>query len=96
MERKDVKDRLSKIGISPDSIIIDANELETDDNNKFTGILSGRIQTKFNRVKNINENTIFIGDGKDEAALKKTGLQAVKFINWKKLPANKPGNKSPG
>lgn len=87
MQRRDVKDCLNKIGICADSIIINANELETDDNGKFTGTLSGKIQTKFNRINDLNKNTVFIGDSKDEAALKKMELQTVKFINWTNVGA---------
>ena len=88
IQRSDVKKCLNRIGICADSIVINANELETDKNKKFTGILSSKVQTKFNRINNLNKNTVFIGDSKDEAALKKINLQTIKFINWKKLSAN--------
>lgn len=85
LQRQDVKACLENMGIGINSIVINANELETDDNGRFTGNLSGKIQTKFNRIHHMDKSAVFIGDSRDEAVIKKMGLQAVKFINWKKL-----------
>lgn len=89
LQRKDVISQLKKAGIWIDrsnktSII--ANNLEIM-NDRFTGKLISPILTKYNRLKMLPENSIFIGDNKDEAALRRMGENTVKFLNWKRIPA---------
>ena len=87
LNRKDVEAMLNQTGICGKSISIKANELEIDKQGKFTGRLAGGVRTKYNRIYQIKKNALFIGDEKDEAVLRKTGVQGVSFVNWKKLVA---------
>lgn len=83
LSRNDVKHRLETYGISPESITIIANNLEINDNGRFTGKLIGVICTKFSRTRKIKNNALFIGDDKDEAVIRKFKAKKFRFINWK-------------
>ncbi|GBC61045.1 hypothetical protein DENIS_2005 [Desulfonema ishimotonii] len=87
LNRPDVASRLKGAGISADTIPVLANEMETDRAGHFTGKLKGHVVTKFNRLEQIRNHPIFIGDDKDEAALRKSGIRTEAFINWKKEAA---------
>lgn len=83
LNRKDVENRLKTLGMYPESITIVANNLEMNDAGKCTGKLIGAVCTKFDRIRKCRENTLFIGDDKDEAALRTMGVGKVRFLNWK-------------
>jgi len=83
LERDDVVAQMARINIriDPDSIV--ANRLEVMDG-RFTGKLTAPVITKYNRLKLFPKNSVFIGDDKDEAVLRRMARSRVKFVNHKK------------
>lgn len=91
LKRQDVLQQLTKAGIPvepADEYSIIANRLEVS-NNRFTGRLIPPVITKHNRLKSLPQNALFVGDGKDEAAIKRSGVSGVTFINYRKDSASR-------
>jgi hypothetical protein len=89
LRREDVVAQLARISICPffgadtGSTFI-TNQLETREG-KFTGRLIPPVVTKYNRLQLFPGNTLFIGDGKDEAILKRLDGSGVRFLNYTKI-----------
>ena len=90
LERQDVVEHMKSAGISVDTSRKDhiiANRLEAIDD-RFTGLAIPPVVTKHNRFASFPPNALFVGDGKDEYALKRMGKTDVTFINYKKIAAS--------
>lgn len=89
LTRLDVLAALSQAGIGidlGDNRAIIANRAEVIDD-CFTGRLVPPIITKYNRLQAFPAPSVFVGDGKDEWALRALGeaSSTVRFINYRKL-----------
>lgn len=85
IRRSDVRDRFEAIGISTASLLLHANQMETDGDGRYTGVIQGDILTKFNRIDMMPGDTFFIGDDEDEIILKRRGGNSrINFINWRR------------
>lgn len=87
LERPDVAERMAWAGVSIDPLDEDsimANRLEVS-NERFTGKLTPPVITKHNRLQFFPERTLFVGDGKDEAAFKTSAKTGVRFLNYRKI-----------
>lgn len=89
LTRPDVVEALRKAGIGIDpadnrSIVANSQEVIND---HFTGRLLPPIITKYNRLHAFPEKALFVGDSKDEWALRTLGKNQVKirFINYQKM-----------
>ncbi len=80
LKKEDVMIFFKSIGIDPQSIIIHANNMESE-NGKFTGKIRNPVETKFSRIEKMVPGMVFIGDGKDEKLLKNLLIRDVRFIN---------------
>ena len=85
LKREDVATQLKNSGITIGSVR--ANTLKRI-HNKFTGELSSSTITKHTRVEELSKNSansLFIGDNKDEEAIKKIGKGNINFLNYSKV-----------
>jgi len=85
LQRSDVKTALDSAGICSDAVSLEVNEPETEKDRIFTGRLKGKIRTKYNRIYDLDESCVFIGDDADERVIRRAGLENVRFVNWKKI-----------
>ncbi len=82
IDRDDIKNSFFAMRIKVSKIY--ANQLETY-NGKLTGNIIGQVVTKYNKMDNIPEGCIFIGDNYDEKAIIKSGKCDFEFINVNKI-----------
>jgi len=85
LQRSDVKNALNSVGICSEAVLLEVNEPEIKKDKIFTGRLKGKIHTKYNRICNLNESCLFIGDDADERVIRRAGLEKVRFVNWKRI-----------
>lgn len=81
-KRSDVSEAISQAGFYISSIV--ANQMEVKEG-KFTGKLIGHIITKHNKHLGIPKGSIFVGDDRDEKAIKKLKDKEFEFINYNNL-----------
>ncbi|MDY0041987.1 MAG: hypothetical protein RBS57_16870 [Desulforhabdus sp.] len=89
LNRQDVVQQMAKAGIHAlrtDKCSIIANRLEVFDD-RFTGRLIPPVVTKHIRLEFFPPNALFIGDREDEAAIKRSGMSSLAFINHRKASA---------
>ncbi|MEZ4527556.1 MAG: hypothetical protein R2941_16670 [Desulfobacterales bacterium] len=85
LQRKDVESALQRAGIRADAVFLEVNEAEMKKNRVFTGRLREPVRTKYSRIYGLDESCLFIGDDADERVIRKSGLENVRFVNWKKF-----------